>query len=141
MHCVFSTKGRCRTITPDLRDRLWPFLGGIARENGMKAISIGGMEDHVHVLLSIPATETIAKAVQLLKGASSRWVHAEFPERGDFAWQEGYGAFSIGASGIDATVDYINSQTIHHKKRTFEEEFVGLLKRYGMDYDERYLFG
>ena len=79
-HRVFSTKERQPTILPRLRDRLWPFLGGIARQNGMKAIEIGGMPDHVHILLSLPSTLSIAKALQLIKGGSSKWVHETFPE-------------------------------------------------------------
>ena len=74
-HCVFSTKERQRLITPELRERLWPFLGGIARQNKMKAIEIGGVEDHVHILLSLPSTMAISKALQLMKGGSSKWIH------------------------------------------------------------------
>jgi REP element-mobilizing transposase RayT len=91
-HCVFSTKERRRLIAPELRDRLWPFLGGIARQNQMKAIEIGGVEDHVHILLSLPSTMAISKALQLMKGGSSKWVHETFPEHRLFAWQEEYGA-------------------------------------------------
>jgi putative transposase len=79
-HCVFSTKDRRRLITPALRDRLWPFLGGIARQNKMKAIEIGGVEDHVHLLLSLPSDMAISKALQLIKGGSSKWIHEIFPE-------------------------------------------------------------
>jgi putative transposase len=91
-HCVFATKDREAVLTPQLRERLWPYLGGIARENGMKALMIGGVADHVHVLLSLPATISVAKAMQLLKGNSSKWIHETFPELRSFAWQEGYGA-------------------------------------------------
>ena len=97
-HCIFSTKERQRLITPELRERLWPFLGGIARQNKMKAIEIGGMEDHAHILLSLPATITISKAMQLIKGGSSKWVHETFPEHRLFAWQEEFGAFSVSVS-------------------------------------------
>ena len=100
MNCVFSTKEKRRLITPDLQERLYPYLGGIARENKMKALSIGGVEDHGHMLLSIPSTLPVAKAVQLLKGNSSKWVHETFPTKRLFEWQEGYGAFSISASGV-----------------------------------------
>ena len=95
MHCVFSTKERLPLITPELEPRLWPYLGGIARENKMKAIAIGGTTDHVHGLLSLPATMSFAKAVQLIKGGSSKWVHDSFRDHRRFAWQEGYGAFSV----------------------------------------------
>ncbi len=96
MHCVFSTKERRKLITPELQDRLWPYLGGIAREHKMKLLAAGGVEDHVHALLSIPSTLSIAKAIQLLKGNSSKWIHETFPDQRLFGWQEGYGAFSIG---------------------------------------------
>jgi REP element-mobilizing transposase RayT len=119
-----------------LQARLWPYLGGAARENKMKALMVGGVEDHVHVLLSLPATLTSSKALQLLKGNSSKWVHETFPAQGDFAWQEGYGAFSIGVSGVDGTIAYIQNQEEHHRTRTFQEEFITFLKRHGMEYDE-----
>jgi putative transposase len=100
-HCVFSTKERRKLITPELEERLWPFLGGIARTHKMKALAIGGVEDHVHLLLSLPSTLAIAKAIQFIKGESSKWVHDTFAEHQKFAWQEGYGAFSIGISQYD----------------------------------------
>src|SRR4051812_7380196 len=100
-HCVFSTKERQRFISPKLQERLWPFLGGIARENRMRALIIGGMEDHAHLLLSIPPTLSIAKAMQLIKSGSSKWVHGTFPEQWGFAWQEKYGAFTVSVSHLD----------------------------------------
>jgi REP element-mobilizing transposase RayT len=139
-HCVFSTKERRPLITPALAQRLWPFLGGIARQNKMKAIEIGGVEDHVHILLSVPPTLSIAKAMQLIKGGSSKWVHETFPEHGLFGWQEKYGAFSVSESRVPSVVDYIKSQPEHHKRVTFQEEFVALLKKHRIDYDERYLW-
>jgi len=116
-------------------------MGGIAREHGMKTLAIGGVEDHVHFLLSLPTSISLAKAIQLIKGGSSKWVHDSFPEHRDFSWQEGYGAFSIGISQRDDTVSYIRSQAEHHRKKTFQEEFVAFLKRHGIEYDERYLWG
>jgi putative transposase len=141
MHCVFSTKERRPLLTPEIRDRLWPYLGGIARENGMKALSIGGVADHVHVLLSLPTTVSIAKAMQLLKGNSSKWLRETFPElrRQDFAWQEGFGAFSIGVSGVDHTTRYIQSQEEHHRGRNFREELESFLKKHGHEYTPQML--
>lgn len=141
MHIVFSTKGRRKLIAPEIRDRLHAYLGGIARDNDMKSLAVGGIDDHVHMLVSIPATTSLAKAVQLIKGGSSKWVHDTFPSMKDFAWQEGYGAFSIGVSGVDDTIAYINHQDEHHRVKTFEEEFESFLKRHGIAYDERYVFG
>ena len=98
IHAVFSTKDRRCFLTQNIRDRLWPYLGGIAREHGMKALAVGGVTDHVHILLSLPTTLSVAKAMQLLKGNSSKWLRESFPEfrRDAFSWQEGFGAFSIG---------------------------------------------
>ena len=141
MHCVWATKERRPLIKPDLQSRLWPYLGGIARENNMKALAVGGIEDHAHILLSLPSTITIAKAIQLVKGGSSKWVSETFPSHRDFEWQEGYGAFSISISHIDATITYINNQHEHHRKETFEEEYRAILKKHGIEYDEKYLLG
>ena len=139
-HCVFSTKDRRPCLTTQLRDRLWPFLGGIAREHQMKALSIGGVEDHVHLLLSLPATMSIAKAMQLIKGGSSKWVHDSFPDQRLFAWQTKYGAFSVSVSQLDRIIKYIENQQRHHRRMTFQEEFIALLKRHKIEYDERYLW-
>ena len=139
-HCVFSTKERRPLIPPSLRDRLWPFLGGIARNNEMKAIEIGGVQDHVHVLLSLPSTLSVAKALQLIKGGSSKWVHETFPEHRLFAWQVKYGAFSVSVSQLDKTIEYIKSQEEHHRKMSFQEEFLALLKKHRIAFDERYLW-
>ena len=104
LHVVFSTKDRRPLITPDMQARLWPYFGGIARNHKMKVIQAGGVEDHVHLLLSLPSTLEIAKAVQLLKGNSSKWVHETFADQQAFEWQAGYGAFSIGISGMADTI-------------------------------------
>src|ERR1700722_13640686 len=139
-HCVFSTKERRPFIKPELRERLWPFLGGIARQNKMKAIEIGGVEDHVHILLSLPATMPIAKALQLIKGGSSKWVHGTFPEHRLFEWQTKYGACGVSVSLLDKITQYIQGQPKHHRKMTFQEEFLTLLKKHNVEYDERYLW-
>lgn len=141
MHCVFSTKERHQQITDDFRERLWAYVGGIARDNGMKAIAVGGTVDHIHVLLSLPATMAVAKAVQLIKGGSSKWIHDTFPEHGLFVWQEGYGAFSVSKSRLDETVAYINNQAQHHAKRSFQNEYRALMEKHGLEWDERYVWG
>ncbi len=109
VHCVFSTKLREPILTPPLRERLWPYLGGIARENGMKALAIGGVADHVHLLLSLRRRFRWRKAMQLLKGNSSKWLYETFPDLRKSGWQEGYAAFPVGVSGIDETVAYPRS--------------------------------
>lgn len=138
-HCTFSTKDRYLWINEDLEVRLWPYIGGIARENRMKALAIGGVADHLHALLSLPSTMSFAKAVQLIKGGSSKWIHEELRIR-KFEWQAGYGAFSVSQSQVKKTIAYINNQKEHHRKRTFEEEFLQLLDKHKIDYDPRYVF-
>jgi REP element-mobilizing transposase RayT len=138
-HCVFATKRREPVLTPAIRERLWPYLGGIARENGMKTLAIGGVADHVHVLLSLPATMSISKAMQLLKGNSSKWIHETFPALRSFAWQEGYGAFSIGVSNIEDTRLYISNQEEHHRTRTYREEVITFLERHRLPFDDAML--
>jgi REP-associated tyrosine transposase len=140
MHYIFSTKERVPFIDQELESRLWPYMGGIARENGMKALAIGGTQDHVHTLLSLPATISVAKAIQLIKGGSSKWIHDQLPKYRKFEWQDGYGAFSVSASQIETVVRYIDEQKEHHRKRTFEEEFLEFLDKHGVEYDRRYVF-
>lgn len=140
IHCVFSTKGRRKIISSELQESLWPFIGGIARQNAMKALSIGGTTDHIHILLSLPSVMPVSKAVQLLKGGSSTWIHERFKER-DFAWQEGYGAFSVSISHVEETMAYIRNQAEHHRKRTFEEEFKSFLRKHSIEYDEAHVWG
>ncbi|MBX3418662.1 MAG: IS200/IS605 family transposase [Pirellulaceae bacterium] len=136
LHVVFATKGRQPLITPEIAARLWPYIGGIARENKMKAIKVGGIEDHIHILLSLPSTIAISKAVQLIKGNSSKWIHETFLSASSFAWQEGYGAFSIGVSGIDDTIAYIENQAAHHQKKSFRDELEAILRKHGMAYED-----
>ena len=139
IHCVWSTKNREPYLSVELRDRLWRYLGGIAKQNQMKALAIGGAGDHVHILLALPPTLSLSKAMQLLKANSSKWIRETFPKMGSFACQEGYGAFSIGASGIEATTAYIRNQAEHHRRRSFREEFMTMLRRHGFDYDKSML--
>ena len=139
-HCVFSTKERRQLITPELQPRLFQYIGGISRENKIKLLAAGGVADHVHLLISIPSTISIAKAMQLIKGGSSKWIHETFPEHRLFEWQEGYGAFSIGIRDIERTVNYINNQPKHHGKMDFKTEFLAFLKKHGIEYDERFIF-
>lgn len=141
VHCVFSTKERRPLIGADLHDQLHSYLGGIARTNGIRALAVGGTADHVHLLLSLPSVLGIAKALQLIKAGSSKWVHDTFPEHDDFAWQEGYGAFSIAVSQVDDTMAYIARQEEHHRRRSFQEEFVAFLEKHGIEYDERFVWG
>jgi REP element-mobilizing transposase RayT len=139
-HCVFSSKERRKAIAPELQERLWAYMGGIARENEMKALAVGGTDDHAHMLLSLPSSVTIADAMRKIKGGSSRWLHESCGLTG-FEWQQGYGAFTIGWSQVDATVAYIAGQSEHHRKRDFHAEFLAILKQHRMEYDARHVWG
>ncbi len=141
IHCVFSTKEHKKSILPEMQPRLWEYLSGIARQNGAHAICIGGVEDHVHLLLSLPATISISKLMQLIKGGSSKWVHETYPNNRTFEWQQGFGAFSLGVSQIEQTIAYIEGQAEHHQKVDFRTEFIAFLKKHGVKYDERYVMG
>ena len=140
IHYVFSTKNREPLLVGELKERLWAFMGGIARENGMMARAIGGAADHVHLLISMPTTLSVAKAIQLVKGGSSTWVHQTFPQIRNFAWQEGYGAFAVSISHLPETIAYIANQEERHRKKSFQQEYLAFLKRHRIKYDEKYLW-
>ncbi len=139
-HIVFSTKHRQRWIAPDIEDRIWAYLGGIIRENKMKPLQIGGVDDHIHVLLGAPPTLAPSKIAQLIKGGSSAWIHDTFPNLQRFAWQDGYGAFTVSKSNLGEVVTYIQNQREHHSTRSFQEEYLAFLKKHAVEYDERYVF-
>jgi REP element-mobilizing transposase RayT len=139
-HFVFSTKCRERSIAQAIETRVWEYLGGILVRNKMKPLQIGGIEDHVHLLLGAPATLAPAKIAQLVKGGSSTWIHETFPELAGFAWQDGYGAFTVSKSALPDVKSYIADQRDHHRKQTYQQEYLALLQRHGIDYDERYLW-
>jgi putative transposase len=139
LHCVFSTKNRLNRIPDDLQSELWSYVGGIARKNNMKAIAVGGTNNHVHILLSLPASVPVSKAMQLIKGGSSKWLHERTGK--EFSWQEAYGAFTLSVSQVKRTIAYIDGQPAHHQKRNFEDEFRSFLVRHGIAFDERYIFG
>jgi putative transposase len=141
MHCVFNTKQRRKLIDQELETRLWPYVVGIARQNAFQIVAVGGMEDHIHLLVLLPGPLSVSKALQLIKGGSSKWIHDEFPQHRNFAWQEGYGAFGVSISHVDQTVAYIKNQKQHHRKKTFEEEFIGFLKKHRIEYDPKHVFG
>ena len=136
LHCIFSTKDRADTI-PDPA-ALGRYLGGVAREKKIPLILAGGTTNHVHLLIALPASMALAKAMQDLKGNSSRWLGQH--SRG-FAWQEGYSAFSVSPPNKRAVMAYISGQERHHAKRSFEGELMSMLKKAEIDYDERYVFG
>jgi putative transposase len=138
IHLVFSTKERRNTITKELQPCLWAYIAGIYQNYEMIAVAIGGTENHVHILFHLSAKISLAKAVQLLKGNSSKWIGEQGIE---FAWQEGYGAFSVSSSNLDALTRYVRNQQAHHRKFSFEDEFRALLKKHNVDYDPKYMLG
>jgi REP element-mobilizing transposase RayT len=140
-HVVFSTKNREPWLSETVRERLWPYLGGIARENDLRAEAIGGVADHVHLLLWVPPNLALSKAVQLLKGGSSHWIKENFPAVRGFAWQDGYGAFTVSESQLAVVKKYIGRQAEHHRKKPFAEEYREFLTRHQIEFDERYLLG
>jgi len=140
VHCVFSTKNREPLLLGEIKERFWAFMGGIAKQNEIKPLCIGGVADHVHLLLSLPTTVSVAKAMQLIKGGSSAWAHETFSSLQRFAWQSGYGAFTVSISPIAETITYIQNQVEHHRLRSFQEEYVSFLKKHGIGFEERYLW-
>jgi putative transposase len=140
IHVVFSTKGRHPFLDPEMRPRLHAYLGAVARNIECEAFRVGGVADHVHLAIRLARTITIAALVQELKTASSKWLKAQSPALVDFAWQRGYGCFSVGPSDLDALTAYIDDQESHHRSRTFQDELRRLLTKYGVEFDEAYLW-
>jgi putative transposase len=141
IHVIFSTKERQKRLREEIQPKLWAYIAGIARHYGFEAIEIGGAEDHCHALILLPAPMPLSKAVQTLEGCSSKWLNGTGVAGANFTWQEGYGAFSVSASQTDDVVECIKNQPAHHKKRNYEEEFLELLKRYGITYDPAHVLG
>jgi len=140
-HFTFSTKNREPWIVQGIEARMWAYIGGIARNHKMTAIQVGGIEDHIHALVLAPPTIAPSRIAQYLKGDSSKWIHEEFPNLRRFEWQDGYGGFTVSKSQVPDLIEYIKNQRNHHRQRTFQEEYLELLKKHGVDYDERYLWG
>ncbi len=139
-HVIFSTKDRQPLIDDKLKPRLMAYLGGIVHELGGVALLINGPADHVHALVKLPHTFAVADAMRVIKTNSSRWVHETWPARRAFAWQAGYGAFSVSQSHVEAVRSYIAGQEEHHRRVTFQDEFLEFLRRHGIEYDERYIW-
>jgi putative transposase len=138
LHVVFSTKERRKLIAGSMQPKLWSYMAGIGRNHGILVLANGGMEDHVHLLIQLPPVLALAKAISLVKANSAKWMN----EHGmRFVWQEGYGAFSVSASNRAVVERYIANQLQHHRKMTFEDEFIGLLRKNKIPFDPRYVFG
>lgn len=140
VHFVWSTARREPRLAPEWRDRLYGYIGGVLEHKKAKLLCAGGVSDHIHLYASLPSTVTIAELVNAMKANSSRWIHQAFPEQKSFAWQEGYGAFSVSKSAEEQVVRYIRDQEAHHHRHDFKAEFLAFLKKYQVEYDERYLW-
>lgn len=138
VHCVYSTWNRRNVIPTQLLQQLWAYHVGIGRNKGIPVIAAGGIENHLHLCIALPPTICLADALSAFKANSSGWLKKKGVK--DFSWQTGYGAFSVAPPQISAVVRYIRNQREHHKKRSFEDEFLEMLKRSGVDYDPRRVF-
>jgi putative transposase len=140
IHIVFSTKDRAPFLDSSIRPALKGYLATVARNSGCECFRVGGVADHVHLAIRLSRTITIAQLVEELKTSSSKWLKTQSPALSGFAWQGGYGAFSIGPASLEGLKRYIDTQEEHHQTRSFQQEYRKFLERYGVDYDERYVW-
>ena len=140
IHIIFSTKMRRPFIQPEIIDDLHNYMGGIARYHQSQVHEIGGVADHVHLLVSLPRTLTLSRLIEEVKKGSSKWMKTNGAKYHNFAWQNGYGAFSIGQSSFDNVRQYIQNQEERHKTVKFQDEFRAFLRKYNIEYDERYVW-
>ena len=139
-HIVFSTKQRQPFINAELQPNLFAYIGGILDKHSAPLVAAGGMPDHVHLLVSLPRTLSIAELVRTVKSNSSRWIHEEQPNLHDFQWQQGYGTFAVSFSNLDTVKAYLANQAEHHHQQSFQDELRTLLKRHQIEWDERYIW-
>ena len=140
LHLVFSTKNRSPCLGASVRPALHAYLATVARNAGCECPRVGGMADHIHLAIQFSRTNTLASLVEELKTSSSKWLKTQSPDLSGFAWQRGYGVFSVGPSALDALLAYIDNQQEHHRIRTFQEEYRAFLTKYGVAYDERHVW-
>jgi putative transposase len=140
IQCVFAVKYRDAVISKTWKERLHKYIIGIVNNNGHRMLAINSMPDHLHLFFGMRPNQSLSELMQLVKGDSSEWINKEKLVPGKFRWQDGYGAFSYSKSHTDAVVKYILDQEEHHKKVSFREEYVDMLKKFEVEYDERYLF-
>ena len=137
-HIVFSTQGHLPLITNEIKAELYAYMGGLVKELNGKPLIINGIADHVHMLIVLPPNVSVSDVMRFVKANSSRWMKERFGK--PFAWQKGFGVFSVSRSGVDAVAKYIRDQEIHHRKFDFRTEFVSLLEKNGVEYDDKYLW-
>ena len=139
-HVIYSTKYRKPTIRPDWQDELYGYIGGITRDQKGTLLKIGGVDDHVHLLVKLSPTIAISDVLRMIKSNSSKWINERPNVSRKFEWQTGYAAFSVSESQMLSVADYITNQAEHHRKKTFEEEFLAILKKHNIEFDMRYVF-
>jgi putative transposase len=139
-HLVFGTKGRLRTIESSIKEQLHCYMIGIIRNLGGGVEAIGGTDDHVHVLFFAPPKFALSEIIATLKASSSKWMHETHSRIHDFAWQRGYGLFTVSESSVEPVKAYIGHQEEHHRRMTFEEEYIAMLQKHGIEYEPRYVF-
>lgn len=140
VHIIFSTKARQPLIQPDITQDLYQYMANIARSYNSQVHEIGGIEDHAHLLVSLPRTVTLCKLIEEIKKGSSKWIKTKDISYRNFSWQNGYGAFSIGQSNFEALKNYIQNQQEHHRKISFQDEYRSFLKKYSITFDEKYVW-
>lgn len=140
VHAIFSTKNRVPVLDADLRPDMYALMGGILNQNGGTPIRIGGVEDHVHLLFGLGKKLTIPKEMEIVKTGTSKWIKTQREACGDFHWQAGYGAFSVDNSNVGMIARYIETQERHHASQSFQQEYLKILKKLGIEYDEEYLW-
>jgi len=141
-HIVFSTKNRERWINKEIENRIWAYIGGIARKHDCTAIQVGGIEDHIHALILSPPKYSPSQIAKFIKGESSKWIHTEFSKMAGFAWHDGFSAFSVSKSLVPKMIGYIKNQREHHSGKCLEDEYADLLELHEIDIvDEKYIFG
>jgi putative transposase len=140
IHFVFAVKFRQAIIHNDWKEELYKYIAGIIRNNNHKLLAINGVSDHIHVLIGIRPAQSISDLMKNIKQDSSKWINTNKFLKIHFEWQEGYGAFSYSKSQLNAVVNYIENQEVHHKKKTFREEYIDFLEKFEIDYEEKFIF-
>jgi REP element-mobilizing transposase RayT len=140
IHLVFSTKDRMPLITPEIRPRLYGYLATLCRHGDGECYRVGGVADHVHFALRLSRTMSVAKLVNEVKTSSTIWLKEQGPGFSKFSWQRGYASFSIGPKDLDAVIAYIDGQEEHHRTKTFQDEYRGFLRHYGIEFNEQYVW-
>lgn len=140
VHLIFSTKNRVPLITDDIKDELFNYLGGVCKNLECNPLQVGGYRDHVHILCLLSKKMTLVKLLEEVKSSSSKWIKTKDEKFSNFYWQSGYGAFSVNPTEIDVVIKYIQNQEEHHKVKNFQDEYRAFLKKYDVEYDEKYVW-